>query len=826
MRPDQPSPLAIATDPAPATALPLPLPRDAAARESSPDSAVGFASAPTTPVRPVESVDQLVVSPACVPTLLFCLRKVLGRHVQQLQSSRPGIAEDLSAASPSSPDSPADVIGGAVAIDSDVYIDAFLKRYLDMARYTESRDKFEGGTSQTIASILDLCATTLAALAPADGDSKKAPPPPSPAHAASLAIVARTLRVFSRSEANCTYLSQRNAVSLLCDAVRGASSPAAVDAVVHLFAALANLALIEPNRAPMLDHGLPALLVSRIATLRGHPTALVELLAALSNLTCYGVDHVQAIVAAKGHLVVQNLIADHVAAAAAGPRELVVHGLHVLAAVSRVDGSRLRDTVDTIVRCIDAHPFEETVLCAALSSLGNFFANDTSPADDRLVQRILAIFTRFAHRKAVLISAFFALSQLLHSEIPSDPIQDALIRALPSFLRMSDEYRWDESFQTTVMFLWSVLARTDRVRRHLLALGIGPRIVHTMLADLPGRRLHLTTSTNLAEDLASATRYGVVTDGDADDDEDADAAAAAGVEDELDDFEFVDDHARDEADGSAGEVDTRPLLRPNSPTSAAQVVVGSQNSAMTRIEMLRMFCAISLMHLGDRPEDQAKLAAQGVLQALYHGVRELQGNNRQILFLHHFVLQRFVKSHDVPMICAFPARPPSLRQLAAFHYTRVARERKAAAALAASATASPTTIAGETAAAAPAEPVPLASQPAWTSSSIDAILQYASTSTSPDSDPDFDLSDANPTPHTSLPACAQCHLAPGTVFALDLRAAARGEVEPSTGLITAMDATMVCPACVPGYREARHPEVKWGELAAGVGRVFMVREGD
>lgn len=163
------------------------------------------------------------------------------------------------------------------------------------------------------------------------------------------------------------------------------------------------------------------------------------------------------------------------------------------------------------------------------------------------------------------------------------------------FYQISSRYIFNESLQTTVCFLWSVLSRSCDVREYLFKVNVAKTILKVMTFQFP-------------------------------------------KEQSL-------DYKADD--------------------SSRNVLLSSRFVSFTKNDMLKMFCAVSLMHLADLVPNQLQLLNLGALGYIVDCICEIN-ERKQILFLMQFILQRLVKRLDSPVAYEISFHPCSLRSIASF----------------------------------------------------------------------------------------------------------------------------------------------------------------
>lgn len=267
-------------------------------------------------------------------------------------------------------------------------VDGFLDFYLVMTNYATDIHMFEHTASK---SIMDICTELLHSAI---------------IHAPFLGVLSRTLRILSRNEENCRYLGNSDVIKCLCSLLRFNQLPENV--VVHMFATLANLALVDSNRASMKSNNVVQLLVTSISNFRNSLLVLPELLAALSNLSCYP-ENISELGTSNGHVLVLSLLQKN-------PRDksLLVHGLHVLASSQNFSAPDKNLLLQVVTDSLTFFPYDESILYAGLSTLGNFFANEGSVADKTLFTILFDIMHRYQQNSNVLIAGVFATAQMLN----------------------------------------------------------------------------------------------------------------------------------------------------------------------------------------------------------------------------------------------------------------------------------------------------------------------------------------------------------------------------------------------------------------------------
>ncbi|KAI9224138.1 hypothetical protein BC828DRAFT_374237 [Blastocladiella britannica] len=606
------------------------------------------------------AMDRLLQSPvAAIPAYLACLRKMLN----------PGENE------------PVLQLGDHAAIPRADFAERFLDHFLNMAHFGKAQSHFDA-MGPPAKGVLDACLSAL--------DHPGAVTPDL------LSVIARTVRIFSRTESCAQYFCHAGAIASVATIIRAttalppslASSPvkrahrpasvvpesmltasqksdAALDsigakqAVVHLFASLANLALYPDARALMQEARVASLLVRHLSLYSGHAAALVELLAAVNNLCADETGMVEDVIECRGHTTVHRLISNP----AAVTPEVLVQGLHILASTSRITGGYEKEFMSTVIECLGQYPWHINVLCAALGTLGNFFTNELAHPNDASVKAVLQVVMRFEHSLEILVSGVFALAQMLNPA-PSPPaasLINTILPSIPVLIRASDRYKSSGSLQTALAFLWSVLARfPEPMRTTLWNAHLGRHLVRIMmLSNNPTSHSHSSGDGSM--------RPIHQRDSSTDSLEPNDAWGYSFIGEALEDPPAA--PVQGQQEGAANE--------PDQGISAA-------TRGMTRHEMMLLFASIALMHLGDRTEDQMRLLEEGALQALTHCSELLKGK-KQLSFLMRFLSQRLTRHLESPAYYVHPPRPPPLRELAKFHLRRTAAMPKTASTLSVSA---------------------------------------------------------------------------------------------------------------------------------------------
>jgi hypothetical protein len=256
------------------------------------------------------------------------------------------------------------------------FFNDFFQSYLSMKKFLQNRELFESNFEKS-KYLMKTCVRTLESIHLFDAKTSL------------QGIIVRILRIFSRSEINCRYLGTFGIIEIftayLTQGKSNASVPTAPvftsnvqfqsDATIHIFATLANLALLSENREALKNARIVKLLMNCIRQHRQFNEKLVELLGALSNLSCYE-DSVSDILSDNGLDTIISIINNE---AVLSNRELAMHVIYVLSSLSKFElksesYNKLNWRVLVIMKYF---PFDIQILCASLCILANVSSNGT-----------------------------------------------------------------------------------------------------------------------------------------------------------------------------------------------------------------------------------------------------------------------------------------------------------------------------------------------------------------------------------------------------------------------------------------------------------------
>ncbi|ORZ36110.1 hypothetical protein BCR44DRAFT_1460527 [Catenaria anguillulae PL171] len=454
-----------------------------------------------------------------------------------------------------------------------------------------------------------------------------------------LNLVAPTLRIFSRLPSACGPMCTTLAIGLLCTTLRdviGLSTiggPASPDAGVHLIATIANLALIDAARGPLHALQVVPILISRIRQVSQRKIAFIEHLAALSNLCCFETSFLRDVVACNGHLAIQQALARY--PTEVFDREVLLHGLHITAAVSRLSSEHDKQFLTFAFDKLRERLWDTPLQGAGLSTLGNLYANT--------MVSLKPIYLEF---------------------------RQEIMDALPMLVAATNRFRWHESLQTTALFMFSVLSCDAPLRKHLLSQNVPHVIFRACMTDFETRTVDsdfvryisnkdacpgsdaFVRSVRGSREACRLCDNGQACDCELEDDEREDGIGLdTGVNSDLDDFQGsggVGGSAEDDGDHDQAGGDAPPQTRGEAFAQMRRRAVRGANgittkdSGMTMEDIRALYLGPSLMLLGEKVQDQRVLISMGALQALYHGIQ--QSKRQRVTLMLHFVLQRLIKS--------------------------------------------------------------------------------------------------------------------------------------------------------------------------------------